>query len=100
MKLNLLSKNLNAFGLEVSSSSFKIMQLKKKGKEVLVKAYADVGVPKAVIISGVLVIAIADAFSDALGIHISEESENKHRDYTFSENLNNIDEVKLYICTV
>jgi len=26
----------------------------------------------------VLVIAIADALSDALGIHISEESENKH----------------------
>ena len=30
------------------------------------------------IIGGVLTIAIADAFSDALGIHISEESENKH----------------------
>lgn len=33
---------------------------------------------KLVVISGVLIIAIADAFSDALGIHISEESENKH----------------------
>jgi len=31
-----------------------------------------------VIIGGVLTIAIADAFSDALGIHISEESESKH----------------------
>jgi VIT1/CCC1 family predicted Fe2+/Mn2+ transporter len=31
-----------------------------------------------VVIGGVLVIAIADALSDALGIHISEESENKH----------------------
>ena len=31
-----------------------------------------------VVIGGILVIAIADAFSDALGIHISEESENKH----------------------
>ena len=30
------------------------------------------------VIGSVLVIAIADAFSDALGIHISEESENKH----------------------
>lgn len=30
------------------------------------------------VISGILTIAIADAFSDALGIHISEESENKH----------------------
>ena len=33
---------------------------------------------KTVIIGGVLTIAIADAFSDALGIHISEESEIKH----------------------
>jgi len=33
---------------------------------------------KIVVLSGVLTIAIADAFSDALGIHISEESENIH----------------------
>jgi VIT1/CCC1 family predicted Fe2+/Mn2+ transporter len=33
---------------------------------------------KLVVIGGVLTIAIADAFSDALGIHISEESANKH----------------------
>ena len=31
-----------------------------------------------VVLSGILTIAIADAFSDALGIHISEESENTH----------------------
>ena len=31
-----------------------------------------------VIIGGILTIAIADAFSDALGIHVSEESESKH----------------------
>lgn len=31
-----------------------------------------------VVIGGVLVIAIADALSDSFGIHISEESENKH----------------------
>ena len=31
-----------------------------------------------VIIGGILVIAIADAFSDALGIHVSEEYEDKH----------------------
>jgi vacuolar iron transporter family protein len=30
------------------------------------------------VIGAILVIAIADAFSDSLGIHISEESENKH----------------------
>jgi len=33
---------------------------------------------KLVIIGGILIIAIADAFSDALGVHISEESENIH----------------------
>jgi len=33
---------------------------------------------KVVIIGGILIIAIADAFSDALGIHISEESEGRH----------------------
>lgn len=33
---------------------------------------------KLVVISGVLVIAIADAFSDGFGIHMSEESENSH----------------------
>lgn len=30
------------------------------------------------VIGSILVIAIADSFSDSLGIHISEESENKH----------------------
>ncbi len=30
------------------------------------------------VIGGVVVIAIADAFADALGIHMSEESENAH----------------------
>jgi len=30
------------------------------------------------VIGGILVIAIADAFSDALGIHVSEESESVH----------------------
>jgi len=30
------------------------------------------------IIGGILIIAIADAFSDSLGVHISEESENMH----------------------
>ena len=33
---------------------------------------------KTVVLDGILTIAIADAFSDALGIHISEESENVH----------------------
>jgi VIT1/CCC1 family predicted Fe2+/Mn2+ transporter len=33
---------------------------------------------KAIITSGVLIIAFADAFSDALGIHTSEETETTH----------------------
>ena len=33
---------------------------------------------KAIIISGVLTIAIADAFSDALGVHIAEETKGIH----------------------
>lgn len=33
---------------------------------------------KLVVVGGILVIAIADALSDAVGIHISEESENRH----------------------
>ncbi|MEM5772324.1 MAG: hypothetical protein QXF15_00055 [Candidatus Aenigmatarchaeota archaeon] len=31
-----------------------------------------------IIIAGILTIAIADAFSDALAVHISQESENQH----------------------
>lgn len=42
---------------------------------------------KAVIISGVLVIAIADAFSDALGIHISEESGNHDNKHVWSSTI-------------
>jgi VIT1/CCC1 family predicted Fe2+/Mn2+ transporter len=33
---------------------------------------------KLIVLGGILTIAVADAFSDALGIHISEESENIH----------------------
>jgi VIT1/CCC1 family predicted Fe2+/Mn2+ transporter len=33
---------------------------------------------KPAVLGGILTIAVADAFSDALGIHIAEESENTH----------------------
>ena len=36
---------------------------------------------KLAVIGGILTIAIADAFSDALGIHVSEESENRHTSF-------------------
>lgn len=44
---------------------------------LMVGLYSGTG-SKLVVIGGILMIAIADAFSDALGIHVSEESENKH----------------------
>ena len=34
---------------------------------------------RTVVLGGILTIAVADAFSDALGIHVSEESENVHK---------------------
>ena len=33
---------------------------------------------KFVVLGGILTIAIADAFSDAVGIHVAEEAENVH----------------------
>ncbi|MBN1289110.1 MAG: hypothetical protein JXA49_05680 [Actinobacteria bacterium] len=33
---------------------------------------------KIAVLGGIMTIAVADAFSDALGIHVSEESENVH----------------------
>jgi len=33
---------------------------------------------KMAVLGGILIIAIADSFSDALGIHVSEESQNTH----------------------
>ena len=41
---------------------------------------------KTIVLSGILIIAIADAFSDALGIHLAEESKNEisHKEVWFS----------------
>lgn len=44
---------------------------------LIVGLHAGTG-SQAVVIGGVLTIAVADAFSDALGVHVSEESENAH----------------------
>ncbi|MBW2965537.1 hypothetical protein KY342_00370 [Candidatus Woesearchaeota archaeon] len=38
-----------------------------------------------VVIGGILTIAVADALSDAYGIHISEEAENKHTEKSIWE---------------
>lgn len=44
---------------------------------LLIGLYATTG-SKMIVIGGILIIAIADSLSDALGIHISEEAEAKH----------------------
>jgi len=44
---------------------------------LIVGLYAGIG-SKLAVVGGIITIAIADAFSDALGIHISEEGEGKH----------------------
>ena len=55
MKLNFLSKNLPAFGLDLSGGSFKILQLGETGKITVIKAYADVMLPKGMIINDTIV---------------------------------------------
>ncbi len=54
MKFNFLSKNLPAFGLDVSSDSFKIMQLGKKGGEFSIKGYSEVSAPKGMVVGDVI----------------------------------------------
>ncbi|MBL7159736.1 hypothetical protein ISS85_04625 [Candidatus Microgenomates bacterium] len=44
---------------------------------LIVGLYTGTG-SRIAVLGGILTIAVADAFSDALGIHISEESENIH----------------------
>ena len=44
---------------------------------LIVGLHAGTG-SQAVVIGGILTIAVADAFSDALGVHVSEEAENVH----------------------
>ena len=44
---------------------------------LMIGLYSGTG-SKLVVIGGIITIAIADAFSDALGIHIAEESKNKN----------------------
>jgi type IV pilus assembly protein PilM len=51
MKLNLFSKTLPAFGLDISGGSFKIMQLDKVGSGIQVKAYSDVALPKGLVLN-------------------------------------------------
>ncbi|MDR3642662.1 MAG: type IV pilus assembly protein PilM [Candidatus Doudnabacteria bacterium] len=54
MKFKLFSKTIPAFGLDISGSSFKFMQLDGPAKNLGVKAYADVAVPKSLIANDVI----------------------------------------------
>ncbi len=56
MKLNFLSKNLPAFGLDVSGGSFKIVEIGKTLQNSEIKSYSDVTFPKGVM--------VGDAISD------------------------------------
>ncbi len=51
MKLSLFSKTVSGFGLDISGSSFKFMQLDKSAKGLAVKAYGDVALPKSLVIN-------------------------------------------------
>lgn len=50
MKFNFLSKNLPAFGLDLSSDSLKVMQFNKSGRNYSLKAYSEVQMPKGLIV--------------------------------------------------
>lgn len=72
MKLGLLSNHSMRVGLSFGLTSGIITTL---GLMVGLNSGTH---SRLVVLGGILTIAIADAFSDALGIHVSEESENKH----------------------
>lgn len=52
--LNLFTKSHNACGLDITGSSFKLMQLEKRGKSVTVKSYSDVILPKGLIVNDIV----------------------------------------------
>ncbi len=39
---------------------------------------------KAVVVAGIVTVAVADSLSDSLGIHVSEESKNNRKKYTWT----------------
>ncbi len=54
-KFNFLSKNLPAFGLDLSTGSFKIMQLGSTDKQTTVKAYSEVALPKGMVLNDAII---------------------------------------------
>jgi len=51
MKFNFLSKTISAFGLDVSGSSLKVVQLRGQGKRLQLKSYSEAVLPKGTVIS-------------------------------------------------
>ena len=49
--LKFLSKNISAFGFDLSGSSFKMMQFSKKGKDLQLKSYHETPLPKGLIVN-------------------------------------------------
>jgi type IV pilus assembly protein PilM len=54
MKFNFLSKTLPSFGLDVSGNSFKIARLEQKQKQLKLKSFHEVSLPKGLIINDVI----------------------------------------------
>lgn len=72
MKINMMLKHSIKVGFSFGLTSGIITTL-----GLMVGLHSGTG-SKLAVLGGILTIAIADAFSDALGIHIAEESENVH----------------------
>ena len=54
-KFSLFSQTLSALGLHLTSTSMRLVLLHKKGKETVVKAFADVALPKGLMVNDEIV---------------------------------------------
>lgn len=55
MKLNIFKTKIPAFGLQLNATTLKFMELESKGKEVRIKSYAHLDLPKGIISGDVIV---------------------------------------------
>jgi len=62
--MQLFSNQKKAFGLDVSGSALKILELDRGGKEIKLRAFSDVPLPKGIIVNDVF--ADGKAFSQML----------------------------------
>ena len=54
MKFNIFSKTLPAFGLDVNNDSIKFMSMAKNTKKLSIKSYAEVELPKALVVNDLI----------------------------------------------